>query len=347
MAKEHAQHTINMLKGLDMDKIMLSHGGGGEEMNELINGLIFKIFNNDILKDSNDSAILNLNNKVAFSTDSFVVTPIKFKGGDIGKIAVCGTVNDLAMVGASAKYLSCSLILEEGFGLDELKDILNSIKKTADEAGVSIVCGDTKVVPKGSCDKIFINTTGIGEIIIDQIEVKNLEVCAKILLSGDIGRHGAVILASREELALTSELESDCKVLKSVVLELLNSGIKPFCMRDATRGGLSAVLNEWANFKNYEIKIYEEKIALSDEVVGICELLGFEAYELANEGTFVLAVDPKDEQKALEVLRKYDKNANIIGEVVSDKRAGVLLENSYGGNRYLEPPKGELLPRIC
>ncbi|AVK81189.1 hydrogenase expression/formation protein HypE [Campylobacter fetus] len=336
-----------MLKGRDMDKIMLSHGGGGEEMNELINGLIFKTFDNDILKDSNDSAILNLNNKVAFSTDSFVVTPIKFKGGDIGKIAVCGTVNDLAMVGASAKYLSCSLILEEGFSLDELKDILNSIKKTADEADVSIVCGDTKVVPKGSCDKIFINTTGIGEIITDQIEVKNLQVCAKILLSGDVGRHGAVILASREELALTSELKSDCKVLKGVILELLNSGIKPFCMRDATRGGLSAVLNEWANFKNYEIKIYEEKIALSDEVIGICELLGFEAYELANEGTFVLAVDPKDEQKALEVLRKYDKNANTIGEVISDKRAGVLLENSYGGSRYLEPPKGELLPRIC
>ncbi|ANE35976.1 hydrogenase expression/formation protein HypE [Campylobacter iguaniorum] len=330
-----------------MQKIMLSHGGGGEEMNELINGLIFETFNNEILKDSNDSAILSLGSKIAFSTDSFVVTPIKFSGGDIGKIAVCGTVNDLSMVGADAKYLSCSLILEEGLEISELKEILNSIKKTADEAGVSIVCGDTKVVPNGSCDKIFINTSGIGEIICDKIELKNLKVGAKILLSGDVGRHGAVILASREELALQSELKSDCKPLKNVVLDLINSGVKLQCMRDATRGGLLAVLNEWANFKGFELKVYEEKIALSDEVVGICELLGFEAYELANEGTFVLAVDPSDEQKALEILQKYNSLASIIGEVVSDKKAGVLLENAYGSSRYLEPPKGELLPRIC
>lgn len=330
-----------------MQKIMLSHGGGGEEMNELINGLVFKIFDNEILKDSNDSAILNLGKKVAFSTDSFVVTPIKFPGGDIGKIAVCGTVNDLAMVGASASYLSCALILEEGLCVDELKEILTSIKKTADEAGVSIVCGDTKVVSKGSCDKIFINTSGIGEIVTENIEVKNLKVGAKILVSGDIGRHGAVVLASREELSLQSELKSDCKVLKNVVLEILDCGIKPQCMRDATRGGISAALNEWANFKGFELKIYEEKIKIKDEVSGICELLGFEAYELANEGTFVIAVDPKDEEKTLEILRKFDENANTIGEVVSDKKTGVIIENIYGSSRYLEVPKGELLPRIC
>ncbi|RAZ56458.1 hydrogenase expression/formation protein HypE [Campylobacter hyointestinalis] len=330
-----------------MQKIMLSHGGGGEEMNKLINGLIFRIFDNEILAQSNDSAILNLSGKLAFSTDSFVVSPIKFPGGDIGKIAVCGTINDLAMVGAKPRYISCGLIIEEGLGIDELKDILNSMKNTADEAGVAIVCGDTKVVSKGSCDKIFINTSGIGEIVTENIEVKNLKVGAKILVSADIGRHGAVVLASREELSLQSELKSDCKALKNVVLEILGCGIKPQCMRDATRGGISAVLNEWANFKGFELKIYEEKIKIKDEVSGICELLGFEPYELANEGTFVIAVDPKDEEKTLDILRKFDENANTIGEVVSDKKTGVIIENIYGSSRYLEVPKGELLPRIC
>ncbi|MDL2346785.1 hydrogenase expression/formation protein HypE [Campylobacter hyointestinalis] len=329
-----------------MQKIMLAHGGGGQEMNDLINGLIFKIFNNEILSQNNDSAILNLSGKMAFSTDSFVVSPTKFPGGDIGKIAVCGTINDLAMVGAKPRYISCALIIEEGFDINELKDILSSMKSTADEAGVAIVCGDTKVVSKGSCDKIFINTSGVGEII-KEVRIENLKSGAKILLSGDVGRHGAVVLASRNELRLQSDLQSDCKPLYKIVEALLNAGITPLAMRDATRGGLSAVLNEWANFKGFELKIYEEKIKIKDEVSGICELLGFEAYELANEGTFVIAVDPKDEEKTLEILRKFDENANTIGEVVSDKKTGVIIENIYGSSRYLEVPKGELLPRIC
>lgn len=329
-----------------MQKIMLAHGGGGQEMNDLINGLIFKIFNNEILSQNNDSAILNLSGKLAFSTDSFVVSPTKFPGGDIGKIAVCGTINDLAMVGAKPRYISCALIIEEGFEINELKDILFSMKSTADEAGVAIVCGDTKVVSKGSCDKIFINTSGVGEII-KEVRIENLKSGAKILLSGDVGRHGAVVLASRNELRLQSDLQSDCKPLYKIVEALLNAGITPLAMRDATRGGLSAVLNEWANFKGFELKIYEEKIKIKDEVSGICELLGFEAYELANEGTFVIAVDPKDEEKTLEILRKFDENANTIGEVVSDKETGVIIENIYGSSRYLEVPKGELLPRIC
>ncbi|CUU71302.1 hydrogenase expression/formation protein HypE [Campylobacter hyointestinalis subsp. hyointestinalis] len=327
-------------------KIMLAHGGGGQEMNDLINGLIFKTFDNEILAQSNDSAILNLSGKLAFSTDSFVVSPIKFPGGDIGKIAVCGTANDLAMVGAKPRYISCALIIEEGLDINELKDILSSMKSTADEAGVAIVCGDTKVVSKGSCDKIFINTSGVGEII-KEVRIENLKSGAKILLSGDVGRHGAVILASRNELRLQSDLQSDCKPLYKIVEALLNAGITPLAMRDATRGGLSAVLNEWANFKGFELKIYEEKIKIKDEVSGICELLGFEACELANEGTFVIAVDPKDEEKTLEILRKFDENANTIGEVVSDKKTGVIIENIYGSSRYLEVPKGELLPRIC
>ncbi|WP_086286713.1 hydrogenase expression/formation protein HypE [Campylobacter sp. P0085] len=327
-----------------MKKILLAHGGGGQEMNELINGLIFRIFDNEILAQSNDSAILNLSGKIAFSTDSFVVSPIKFPGGDIGKIAVCGTINDLAMVGTKPRYISCALIIEEGLGIDELKEILNSMKSTADEAGVSIVCGDTKVVSKGSCDKIFINTSGIGEII-KESRVGNLKSGAKILLSGDVGRHGAVILANRNELNL--DLRSDCKPLNNVVEALLNANIAPLAMRDATRGGLSAVLNEWAKACGYDIKINEENIAVSDEVIGICEMLGFEPYELANEGTFVLAIDPKDEIKALEILREFDSNANTIGEILDSNKGDVIIQNSYGASRFMEPPKGELLPRIC
>lgn len=329
-----------------MQKIMLAHGGGGQEMNDLINGLIFKTFNNEILSQNNDSAILNLSGKLAFSTDSFVVSPIKFAGGDIGKIAVCGTVNDLAMVGAKPRYLSCALIIEEGLDIAEIKEILESIKSSADIAGVSIVCGDTKVVSKGSCDKIFINTSGVGQII-KEAKVENLKTGAKILLSGDIGRHGAVILASRNELRLQSNLQSDCKPLNSVVEALFNAGIEPFAMRDATRGGLSAVLNEWAKACGYDIKINDENIAVSDEVMGICEMLGFEPYELANEGTFVLAIDPKDEIKALEILREFDSNANTIGEILDSNKGNVIIQNSYGASRFMESPKGELLPRIC
>ena len=327
-----------------MKKILLAHGGGGQEMNELINGLIFRIFDNEILAQSNDSAILNLSGKLAFSTDSFVVSPTKFPGGDIGKIAVCGTINDLAMVGAKPRYISCALIIEEGLGIDELKEILNSMKSTADEAGVSIVCGDTKVVSKGSCDKIFINTSGIGEII-KESRVGNLKSGAKILLSGDVGRHGAVILANRNELNL--DLQSDCKPLNNVVEALLNANIAPLAMRDATRGGLSAVLNEWAKACGRDIKISEESIAVSDEVMGICEILGFEPYELANEGTFVLAVEPQDEMRALEILKKFDPNSSTIGEILDSNKANVIIQNSYGASRFMEPPKGELLPRIC
>ena len=344
---------------------MLSHGGGGEEMNSLINETIFRIFDNEILRESNDSAILNFsdfradenaddsanltpkfNGKLAFSTDSFVVTPIFFNGGDIGKIAACGTINDLVMVGAEAKYLSCALIVEEGLEIAELERVLGSLAAVARENGVRIVCGDTKVVPRGKCDKIFINTSGIGEIVCEGVELKSLRAGAKILVSGDVGRHGAVVLASREELDLQSELKSDCKALVGVVKALIEGGVKPLCMRDATRGGLSAVLNEWAKFSGLDILVRED-IKVSDEVTGVCELFGFEPYELANEGTFVLAVDEKDEGRALEILRKFDANAALIGEILGATNGRVILQNAYGSKRFLEAPKGELLPRIC
>lgn len=329
-----------------MNRILLSHGGGGEEMSELIRDVIFKAFDNEILSSQNDSAILNTSKNIAFSTDSYVVTPIFFQGGDIGKIAVCGTINDLCMVGANPKYLSVSFIIEEGFLIKKFKKILSSMSKIAKENDVKIVCGDTKVVPKGKCDEIFINTSGIGEII-SKIETKNLSKNAKILISGDIGRHGGVILAQREELNLSSNLQSDCKSLKPIIMELIDEKIIPLCIRDATRGGISGVLNEWASFCHKEILIYEENIKVCDEVLGICELLGFEAYDFANEGTCVLAVLPQHEKKALEILRKYNEFANCIGEVIDEKNARVVLENAYGSRRLLEMPKGELLPRIC
>ena len=389
------------------ETILLSHGGGGEEMNKLINETIFTAFDNEILRANNDSAILNLNldagagfdhakpssalnsasssGELAFSTDSFVVTPLFFNGGDIGKIAVCGTVNDLAMVGAKPLFLSCALIIEEGLSLSELRRILDSMASTARSCGVRIVCGDTKVVPRGKCDKIFINTSGIGRVL-RPARVQNIKAGAKILLSGDIGRHGAVILAARDEIALSSELQSDCKPLCAAVEKLILQGVKIQAMRDATRGGLSAVLNEFASSSGLEFLVREEDIKISDEVVGVCELLGFEPYELANEGTFVMIVeDDAEADRALEILREFDVNAAIIGEVrevghgggefegtltpklsaqdesmdaASENRAGqfqtshaakgrVILQNAYGSQRFLELPKGELLPRIC
>ena len=330
--------------------ILLSHGGGGEEMNKLINDTIFRAFDNEILRECNDSAILpNFGGELAFTTDSYVVTPIFFSGGDIGKIAVCGTINDLCMVGAKPLFISVGFIIEEGLEFAEFERILSSIAETAKQCGVKIVCGDTKVVPHGKCDKIFINTSGIGQILAPNIKAKNIKIGDKILLSGDVGRHGAVILAARDELSLESELKRDCKPLNGVVEELLKSGVKISAMRDATRGGLSAVLNEFAEISGNEILVFEEKIAVCDEVVGVCELLGFEPYELANEGTFVAVVANGDEAKALEVLRKFDKNAQIIGEVTGTAKSQnrVIIQNAYGSGRFLELPKGELLPRIC
>ncbi|EHC9005181.1 hydrogenase expression/formation protein HypE [Campylobacter coli] len=324
-----------------MKNISLAHGGGGEEMNELLTKL-FKIFDNEILNANNDAAILG---NLALSTDSFVLSPIFLdEEVNIGKLCVCGSINDVLMVGAKPKYLSLGLILEEGFELEKLERILKSIKEECEKCGVMLVCGDTKVVPKGKADEIYINTTALGEII-SKKESKNIKAGLSILLSGDIGRHGASVLIKRNELE--ADIKSDCKALDKEVLELLEKDIKVVAMRDVTRGGLSAVLNEWAKQSGNDLLIFEEKIIVQDEVLGLCELFGYEAYELANEGTFILCVEKEDELKALEILKKYNVNASIIGEVLEEKKARVILQNAYGAKRFLESPKGELLPRIC
>ena len=326
--------------------ITLAHGNGGEENNELIRKIFYKHFKNDILEKSEDSAIIE-DGKLAFTTDSFTVSPLFFNGGDIGKLAICGTCNDLAMMGAKPKYMTCSVIIEEGFSSRDLEKIVKSMKTELLINGAIVVSGDTKVVPKGSVDKIFINTTGIGTIQQKGITASGLKEGMSILLSRDIGAHGATIFASREGIEFDSTLKTDCASLYPQIKALIDANIKIVAMRDATRGGVSAVLNEWAKTSNVCIEINEESIPVKEEVRGICEMLGFEAVNLANEGTFVLCVAKVDEDKALEVLQKTHSTSAIIGTVTNQYKGKVILNSSWGTKRFLDLPTGELLPRIC
>lgn len=326
--------------------ISLAHGNGGAENNELIRDVFYKAFKNDILDKSEDAAIIE-GGRLAFSTDSFTVTPLFFAGADIGKLAVCGTCNDLAMMGAKPKYLTCSVIIEEGFETRELEKIVRSMKKELDINGAIVVSGDTKVVPRGSVDKIFINTTGIGEVLQEGISSNNISCDDVVLLSRDIGCHGATIFASREGIELSSSLMSDCASLYPIVKSLIDEGIKITAMRDATRGGVSAALNEWSKQSNICIEIDEEKIIVSDEVMGLCEILGFDALTLANEGTFLLAVKKEEADKTVQILKSYNKNASIIGRVTDKHLKKVIINSPWGTQRFLDVPTGELLPRIC
>ncbi|MFA6740194.1 MAG: hydrogenase expression/formation protein HypE [Arcobacteraceae bacterium] len=328
--------------------ITLAHGNGGAENNELITKVFYKAFKNDILSKSEDAAVIQ-DGTLAFSTDSFTVSPLFFNGANIGKLAVCGTCNDLAMMGAKPKYLTCSVIIEEGFEIRELEKIVKSMKDELEVNGAIVVSGDTKVVPKGAVDKIFINTTGIGEILYKGISSNNITENDLILVSRDIGAHGATIFAAREGMDLETSLKSDCASLYPQVKALIDSGIKITALRDATRGGVSAVLNEWAKQSDICIEIEEEKIPVCDEVKGICEILGFDAMSLANEGTFVLAIPKDDALKALEVLQtfEYSKTASIIGKVTQQYEQRVIINSQWGTKRFLDIPTGELLPRIC
>ncbi|MGS0680721.1 hydrogenase expression/formation protein HypE [Shewanella sp. 125m-7] len=330
-------------------RVQLSHGGGGKEMNRLIKDLFFKAFDNPILRSEEDAAVLNVDGKIAFTTDSFTVSPLFFAGGDIGKLSIAGTVNDLAMMGAEPQYLSCSFIIEEGFEINQLKTIVSSMATELKCSGARIVCGDTKVVPRGCADGVFINTTGVGRILHSGISVKNLVADDVIIVSRDIGRHGAAILMAREGLSLESELTSDCATLWPIVEQLIAANIEIHAMRDATRGGLSAVLNEWASASNIGINLVEEAVPVSEEVKGLCELYGFEALDLANEGTFILAVPKKSADATLEIMQRFGhcEHAAVIGEVTEQRPGKVVLNTPWGSSRYLDLPQGELLPRIC
>jgi len=329
-----------------MDIIKLAHGNGGEENNKLISQVFYKAFQNEILSKSEDAAVIE-DGKLAFSTDSFTVSPLFFSGADIGKLAVCGTCNDLAMMGAKPKYLTCSVIIEEGFSVADLKTIVTSMKEELNNNGAIVVSGDTKVMPKGTIDKIIINTTGIGEIQKSNISSNNITQDDIILVNRDIGAHGATIFTAREGIDMSSNLQSDCASLYPVVKALIDADINITALRDATRGGISAVLNEWSKQSNICIEVDEDSIPVSDEVNGVCEMLGFEATALANEGTFVLAIAQTDKEKALQVLKTFNQNAAIIGKVSDKYLQKVILNSGYGTSRFLDTPTGELLPRIC
>lgn len=326
--------------------VTLAHGNGGVENAELIKNVFYKSFKNEILERSEDAAIIE-EGRLAMTTDSFTVSPIFFNGGDIGKLAICGTCNDLAMMGAKPKYLTCSVIIEEGFEVEQLEKIVASMQSELAKNGAIIVSGDTKVVPRGSVDKIFINTTGVGEVVCAGVSAGKITSEDVIVVNRDIGAHGATIFAAREGIELSSELKSDCDSLYIQVKALLDGGIKPTAMRDATRGGVAAVLNEWANQSNIGIEVDEEKIPLCDEVRGICEMLGFEATALANEGTFVLAVNKSQAEAACEILQAFNSHATIIAHVNDSHAKKVVLKSPWGTSRFLETPSGELLPRIC
>jgi hydrogenase expression/formation protein HypE len=324
-------------------KITLAYGGGGEETNKLINDLFYKYFDNEILVNAEDAAVIELNSKTAFTTDSFTVSPIFFNGGNIGKLSVVGTCNDLAMMGAQPKYLSCGFMIEEGLEFEKLEEIVKSMAKELQKVGAKIVAGDTKVVPAGSVDKIFINTSGIGEVLKENISAHNIKPGDKIIVSRDIGRHGTVIMAHR--YGVDTDLTSDCKLLWDEVKALIDNGINIKALRDATRGGVSAVLNEWCKASKVGIEIEEDKIPISDEVMGLCEIFGFEPMDLANEGTFLAAVSSEDAKKAEEILKEFNSSASIIGEATDGDK--VIMKTPWGSKRVIELPKGELLPRIC
>ncbi len=332
-----------------MKEILLEHGGGGESTGKLINDIFLEAFSNETLNKLEDASPFFADGKMAMTTDSYTVNPVFFSGGNIGKLSICGTCNDLAMMGAKPGYISCGFIIEEGFGIDELKTIVKSMSEELKKNNAVIITGDTKVVPRGNADKIYINTTGVGEIVYDGLSSSGIGEGDMIVVSNSIGEHGAHIFVMREGINIKSDLKSDCRSLWPLVDLLIKAGIRIKAIRDATRGGLSAVLNEWARQSNVCIKLKEELIPVKREVKGICELLGFEPYHLACEGTFVMAVDREDADKAVEAMRshEYGSNAAVIGTVDSEFISKAVLETGIGTKRILDIPAGVLLPRIC
>lgn len=331
------------------DKVVLGHGGGGKLSNNLIEGLFIKELGNKMLNELHDGAIFEARGLMAFSTDSFVVNPIFFPGGDIGKLAVFGTVNDVACCGAIPKYLSLSLILEEGLPMDDLTRIIRSIRMAAEQSGVKIITGDTKVVEKGKGDKIFINTTGIGEVI-DGIKISPA-TCKSgdiIIISGSVGDHGIAIMSSREGIEFETTLKSDCAPLNKMIEEICLTSNLVRVFRDPTRGGVASALNEISSASNRGIKIYENKIPVKDEVRGACEILGFDPLYVANEGKLLVIVDKADAEKVLKKMRsmQYGEESAIIGEVTDDK-TGVRMQTLIGSTRVIDMISGEQLPRIC
>ena len=332
------------------ETILLAHGSGSRLSHDLIEKNLLPPLTNPLLAKLDDSAVFDLSGRLAFTTDSYVVSPIFFPGGDIGKLAVCGTVNDLSMSGAAPLYLSLSFIIEEGLTFGELKKVVVSIKTAAEEAGVKIITGDTKVVNRGSADKLFINTSGIG-IISEGVDISgaNARVGDKIILSGTIGDHGIAVMSQREGLKFSVPVKSDCAPLNKLVSDMLKASLKISCLRDPTRGGLATTLNEFARQSGVGIRIEEEKIPVRDAVRAACELLGFDPLYVANEGKLAAVVAPNDAGKILAKMKrnKYGVEAAVIGEVTGEHKGKVILKTRLGASRIVDMLSGELLPRIC
>jgi len=335
----------------DYEHVQLAHGGGGRRMHELLVGLLLPNFNSQQLLERHDGAILNIAGaRLAFTTDSYVVKPLFFPGGDIGTLAVNGTVNDLAMCGARPLYLSSAFILEEGFAMELLRRVVESMRITAAEAGVQLVTGDTKVVDKGKGDGVFVNTAGIGvvehKLTIAPSAVKPGDV---VLLSGDVGRHGIAIMAMREGLSFESTIESDCAPLWEPVSALLEAGVEIHCLRDLTRGGLSSGLIEIAETAQVRVSIEEMLVPAREDIVGACEILGLDPLYLANEGRFVAFVPEHETARALDVLSQHavSSGAVRIGQVGERPAGMVTMKSRLGTERVLDMLSGEQLPRIC
>lgn len=336
------------MPGTGMDKpqrILLSHGGGGRKTEELIRHIFQPYLNDPLLASMDDSATID---NLVFTTDSFVVHPHFFPGGDIGKLAVSGTVNDITSMGAQPKYLSISFILEEGFIISELEKILKSVREAAHESGVRIITADTKVVEKGNCDGVFINTSGIGTPVIHPSPCFNLiQPDDAIIINGEIGLHGISVLLARGEFRMEGKILSDVAPLWPMIEKIKQYNIK--FMRDPTRGGLAQTLNEIAFSANVGISLDQHKLPLSPEVQNTCDLLGFDPLEIANEGKMLIICSDQDKKKIRDVLRSHPlgKKSQIIGNITSSHRKVVTLRTSLGTERIIMPPSGEILPRIC
>ena len=332
------------------DRILLAHGSGGKLSHELVEKKLLPFLANPALNKLDDSAIFEASGRLAFTTDGYVVNPIFFPGGDIGKLAVCGTVNDLSMNGAKPLCLSLSAIIEEGLLISELEQIMQSIKKAAEEAGVSIIAGDTKVVNRGQADKLFITTSGVGVIPTGvDISGANARAGDKVLLSGTVGDHGIAVMSQREGLRFSMTLESDCAPLSKLVSQMLEVSSRIHCLRDPTRGGLATTLNELAQQSKVGIVVDEARIPVKEDVKAACELLGLDPLYVANEGKLVAIADPADADKILTQMKKnsYGREAAIIGEVTDEHRGKVVMKTKLGPSRIVDMISGELLPRIC
>jgi hydrogenase expression/formation protein HypE len=334
------------------EKITLDHGSGGRASHELITKLFLRVFDNKILAPMEDSALVQIGHeKIAFSTDSFVVDPIFFPGGNIGDLAVNGTVNDLAMRGARPLYISVAMILEEGFPISDLKKIIWSIQKSAEKAEVEVITGDTKVVPKGKADKIFINTTGIG-VLSQNISISATKAMPgdHIILSGTMADHGVTIMCQQEGLGISGNFQSDSAALNHIIQKLLASVPQHIhVLRDPTRGGVATTLNEIAESSKAGIRIREDSLPIRDDVRGACELLGLDPLYLANEGKFLVFVEPSVSEQVLKILRKnpLGRESQIIGHVTEENSGRVLLDSPLGTSRLLDMLHGHPLPRIC